>query len=159
MRIEVSSVSAEGSLFEGEEDAAILGLKASDLCTPAGAIRYRLVARRVGARLVVAGRIGLALRADCRRCGRNFSTFVEDSAFLCEYSPAEGQRDVDVTPDLRDALWLRIPLHPLCAESCRGLCPRCGRDLNEGPCGCPPAGGVDAGPWEALDRLGHPADD
>ena len=34
MRIEVSSVSAEGSLFEGEEDAAILGLKVSDYAAP-----------------------------------------------------------------------------------------------------------------------------
>ncbi len=24
----------------------------------------------------------------------------------------------------------------LCREGCKGLCPRCGKDLNEGPCGC-----------------------
>ncbi len=24
----------------------------------------------------------------------------------------------------------------LCSEDCRGLCPKCGKDLNEGPCGC-----------------------
>ena len=24
----------------------------------------------------------------------------------------------------------------LCSEDCKGLCPKCGRDLNEGECGC-----------------------
>src|SRR2546422_6619926 len=27
----------------------------------------------------------------------------------------------------------------VCRDDCRGLCPRCGKDLNAGPCGCPPA--------------------
>ena len=26
----------------------------------------------------------------------------------------------------------------LCREDCKGLCPHCGKDLNEGPCGCEP---------------------
>ena len=32
---------------------------------------------------------------------------------------------------------LALPTRPLCAEECRGLCPRCGANLNAGPCGCP----------------------
>ena len=24
----------------------------------------------------------------------------------------------------------------LCRDDCRGLCPKCGKNLNEGPCGC-----------------------
>src|SRR6266576_2037303 len=35
-------------------------------------------------------------------------------------------------------------------DDCRGLCPRCGKDLNAGPCGCPPA--VDQG-WQGLAAL------
>lgn len=30
-----------------------------------------------------------------------------------------------------------MPPYPLCREGCRGLCPRCGADLNLGGCGCP----------------------
>jgi len=30
-----------------------------------------------------------------------------------------------------------LPLKPLCREECKGLCSRCGADLNQGPCGCP----------------------
>ena len=39
------------------------------------------------------------------------------------------------------ALLLEFPLVPLCDEECKGLCPTCGANLNEGPCGCAPAEG------------------
>ena len=32
--------------------------------------------------------------------------------------------------------YLAIPYRMLCREDCKGLCPRCGKNLNEGPCGC-----------------------
>lgn len=38
---------------------------------------------------------------------------------------------------LREAVLLALPMRPLCREDCRGLCPRCGKLLNEGPCPCP----------------------
>ena len=33
-------------------------------------------------------------------------------------------------------LWLELPSKSLCREDCRGLCPQCGKNLNEGLCGC-----------------------
>lgn len=33
---------------------------------------------------------------------------------------------------------LNIPMKPLCRPECKGLCASCGKDLNEGPCGCTP---------------------
>ena len=38
---------------------------------------------------------------------------------------------------VREELILAGPQYVLCREDCRGLCPRCGKDLNAGPCGCP----------------------
>ena len=35
-------------------------------------------------------------------------------------------------------LILSLPSKVLCREDCRGLCPHCGKDLNEGLCGCKP---------------------
>jgi uncharacterized protein len=43
-----------------------------------------------------------------------------------------------------------MPMQPLCRPDCRGLCPSCGKDLNEGPCACPPQ---DEGPFQALRGL------
>ena len=33
-------------------------------------------------------------------------------------------------------LLLSLPMKSLCREDCRGLCPQCGHNLNNGECGC-----------------------
>jgi DUF177 domain-containing protein len=45
-------------------------------------------------------------------------------------------KTIDVGPALREQILLAIPSAPLCDEACKGLCPRCGKDLNAGECGC-----------------------
>ena len=37
---------------------------------------------------------------------------------------------------LTECLELSLPFRFLCSEDCKGLCPRCGKNLNDGPCGC-----------------------
>ena len=53
-------------------------------------------------------------------------------------------------PFVEEQLQLEIPMKPLCREGCRGLCPRCGADLNVAPCACAEA---PDGRWEALKDL------
>lgn len=43
---------------------------------------------------------------------------------------------LELAPMLREQLILASPMHPLCSDECLGLCARCGKDLNEGPCRC-----------------------
>ena len=43
-----------------------------------------------------------------------------------------------------------LPMQPLCRPDCRGLCARCGQDLNQGACACPPE---EDGRWGALRQL------
>lgn len=52
---------------------------------------------------------------------------------------------------------LNLPTHPLCRPDCAGLCPRCGANLNPGPCGCaaPPPDPR----WAALAALRSSNDD
>ena len=67
---------------------------------------------------------------------------------------------LDLAPMLREQLILASPMHPLCSEECLGLCARCGKDLNEGPCRCgeEPTGS----PFEVLrtmkEKLRDPGD-
>ena len=43
---------------------------------------------------------------------------------------------LDLDEPARSLLLSEFPSRVLCREDCRGLCPVCGRDLNEGPCSC-----------------------
>lgn len=58
---------------------------------------------------------------------------------------------VDLAPMLREQVILAAPMHPLCKPDCLGLCPQCGNDLNERPCGC--AAEPTGGPFRILRAL------
>jgi len=45
--------------------------------------------------------------------------------------------EIDLTPLVHEQAILSLPTRPLCAEDCRGLCPRCGTNLNVATCDCP----------------------
>jgi len=105
-------------------------------------------------------RIDGAVAGPCRRCLTDARVEVRDEA---HYIFAEGAGDETDDPDvllidpgayeldLRQAVreqWLlAAPGFLECRPDCKGLCPRCGADLNAGPCDCPPA--TDAR-WDAL---------
>jgi uncharacterized protein len=63
---------------------------------------------------------------------------------------------LDLAPMVREQIILAAPMHPLCREECRGLCPRCGKDLNEGSCRCPAESR--GGPFDVLRTLRPKAD-
>jgi len=44
--------------------------------------------------------------------------------------------EIDVEPLMRERLVLAIPYAPLCKPDCKGLCSKCGANLNESECGC-----------------------
>jgi uncharacterized protein len=58
---------------------------------------------------------------------------------------------LELAPMLREQVILAAPMHPLCKEDCLGLCARCGKDLNEGPCRC--AAEPTGGPFHVLRSL------
>jgi uncharacterized protein len=43
---------------------------------------------------------------------------------------------LDLTEIVRQAIFLALPMHPLCQRDCAGLCPQCGQNLNMGQCEC-----------------------
>ncbi len=82
----------------------------------------------------------------CARCLKEFSrTFrYEGAAYLTEELEDEDNEDyyllddgfADLDEIARDAMIFNFEPRVLCKSDCRGLCPKCGKDLNEGPCGC-----------------------
>lgn len=60
-------------------------------------------------------------------------------------------RNIDVLQDAVDALLLAVPVKILCKENCKGLCPNCGKNLNDGPCFCRPESRDSR--WDALKNI------
>ena len=52
---------------------------------------------------------------------------------------------------LREQVLLALPMQKVCDEACKGICPLCGRNRNEGECGCSPVAADDR--WSALRNL------
>lgn len=86
------------------------------------------------------------LDAVCDRCGKAFlqEKEVPYSCMLAEELQNEDNDEivlledgcVDVGDLARTAFILGMDTKTLCSEDCKGLCPRCGADLNLGPCSC-----------------------
>ena len=104
----------------------------------------------------VAGTLRVDWSDTCRRCLRDVGGplvidveeryAVEDpDAFPIEH----GQ--IDLASMVRENVLLGIPDAPLCRDDCPGLCPMCGADLTDGPCGCDPV--VRDERWAVLDQL------
>lgn len=70
---------------------------------------------------------------------------VTDAEAEIGYYTGDGVELEDV---LREQILLAVPLRALCSEECKGLCPHCGKNLNEGPCSC--AEPVEDPRWAAL---------
>lgn len=58
---------------------------------------------------------------------------------------------LDLEPILKEQVILLLPVKPLCAEDCRGLCPHCGANLNTEACAC--AAERPASPFARLTKL------
>jgi uncharacterized protein len=70
----------------------------------------------------------------------------KDPDLVMRGSHTLGSQDLDVVffPEpvldeqalVREQFQLQVPMHPLCRETCAGLCPECGKNLNKGRCSC-----------------------
>ncbi len=93
------------------------------------------------------GELKAELELVCSRCLAKFrqtfsvpvaEVFTNREAALAsddEIGFFEGD-ELDIAPALLKALFMELPLRPLCWPDCQGLCPNCGADLNLGPCAC-----------------------
>ena len=151
MKILVARIPEEGSHYEGSDPGSIMEIENDPLIQAFGEVGYRLYAQRVSGELVVRGTLTAGVEMRCARCSEFFSTTVAVSDFLRAYPAPEGTDSVDITADLREEILLHIPGFAVCGAECRGVCPQCGANLNEGPCECKKDEGP--GPWSALDGL------
>lgn len=124
----------------------------------AGPVRAELTARSRGTAVTVSGRVEAVAEVRCHRCLEPVrlpitAPYEEEFRPLVEGEPpGPGIEEADnvhlVAGDAVDlgetilaAVLLELPMRVVCRPDCRGLCPRCGQNLNEGTCDCPAEGG------------------
>jgi uncharacterized protein len=134
--IEVS-VPADDPAFVGLGVNLTAPVRVTGLLQAAGEGTYRLAGRAEG-----------TAKGECRRCLKELSLPFDvqfDAVFTTSqdmlddpgvYQLSEPVTQIDLSEAIREEVGLAVPTYALCREECAGLCPRCGADLNEGPCGC-----------------------
>ncbi|MBQ7064548.1 MAG: DUF177 domain-containing protein [Firmicutes bacterium] len=114
--------------------------------------------------LRVTGEVETMIHMPCSRCMEDVEVPLQigfEQRFIQENPDRTDPEDEDLevfqgfTLDLEEfvinEMRLGIPMKPLCREDCKGLCPHCGHNLNEGPCGCDPH--EEDPRWDALKRM------
>ncbi len=112
--------------------------------------------RKVGEEIAITGQVSSCVQMSCARCLKPHQEEIHDS-FDVIYLPTPEKthpleeielneadmnviyytgEELNLTELAREQVLLLLPVKPLCKADCAGLCPSCGKDLNEGPCSC-----------------------
>ncbi len=96
--------------------------------------------------ILLNGEIKTDLQVSCARCGCdfNYSEPIPLTAKITDKLANEDEEEfilmtdfaIDADELVRSAIILELPNKFLCREDCKGLCPKCGKNLNEGSCSC-----------------------
>jgi uncharacterized protein len=124
---------------------------------------------RTGSRYLMQAGVSAVIKAECSRCLGPFEHKletgfelifqrgekvdipggVEEEDFVLLTQQAE--YCYDIFPRVRESVVLELPMRYLCGDDCRGICPGCGRNLNDEECECADEGGDPR--WSALKGL------
>lgn len=128
--------------------------------------------KRQGQRVVVTGRFSATAVFTCDRCLGEFHLPLDSDFRIDLELPTEGIREIEekdhychdnemdmdiiengeinITDILQQQLYLAMPMKKLCSEECRGMCSKCGVNLNYEQCRCPPD---TSSPFSVLAKL------
>jgi uncharacterized protein len=121
---------------------------------------------KTGTQLSLKAKIETVGMFECDRCLTHFDARLS-SSYRMYYVPEGGSHAnidrteiqivpsglsvIDISEDVQQTILLSVPLKLLCSEECEGLCPKCGRNLNTGPCTCTDI--ITDSRWEKLRSL------
>ena len=155
MRLNVDQIPDAGLTLKQTISQDVFGTEFPDgvLSRP---LTVSLKASRTDEKVWVKGVLAGELRLTCSRCTKVFHqefripfstlyvshlserencvevTAEQDSP---DYAQFDGDA-IELLEDMKQNIMLELPISPICQEACRGLCPKCGADLNLGQCGC-----------------------
>lgn len=146
-----------------------------DFCSPQAKGFGKIQLWRTNQNVSLHGDVSLETHQTCDRCALSFDRALEIhlTRHLAPYFENPEQKadeeeetelseedlnfsyyhgeEIDLGNILAEEVFLAIPMTFLCREDCRGLCPNCGKNLNQGPCPCEQA--PEGSPFSALKDL------
>ena len=146
MIIKISNLS-DGSynyIFEGE--AAQIGLSEPYN----GKYKSKIELSKFQDQIILNSETKIEAGMVCDRCGEKYNQVIksdhkmvyllrgteeENESVDVVYLNADADK-INIKDDVRDYALLAIPMKKLCTKDCKGLCYRCGKNLNEGACEC-----------------------
>ncbi|MBI5560328.1 MAG: DUF177 domain-containing protein [Deltaproteobacteria bacterium] len=156
MKIKIDEITEEGLSLdvteEGKNIEALAGPARFSIVSP---VKAHLDIRRSDGGIDVDGEMSVKVSFPCSRCLKDFESPVEarftnrlDLGIPTSEREKELAREelevtfiegteLDTSLILMEEISLALPIKPLCMEGCKGLCPVCGANLNEGLCPCP----------------------
>jgi uncharacterized protein len=123
--------------------------------TLVGLVRGEITLSPVGKTVLAHGHVSVTVTLRCARCLRlhdaELYVAVDKECSLLQIDDPKSYSDsgddlpsipilsgdqVDLSELVRQLVVINLPPRSLCRADCKGLCPQCGADLNDGPCGC-----------------------
>ena len=123
-------------------------LRYGTCCPVSEPVNAEGIVRNTAGVLMMTGAVRTCLHGICDRCASEFTRDVDipiNVVLVTELAdednedewvfPLEGD-SADLEDIIRTVFVLNMDSKLLCKEDCKGLCHRCGKDLNDGPCSC-----------------------
>lgn len=156
IKVNVQLLEQESEHLSGELPAAEIAEGFSDLLISfAHPLHYELEVERQPQGLLMTGILRLPITCKCRRCLKSFEDSVEIPDFSALAS-MEGEDAItcegdfaDLTPFLREDIYLLLPTNPLCSPNCHGLV----KPSEAGVSDSEPPEESGGSPWGTLDQL------
>jgi uncharacterized protein len=118
-------------------------------------LTFHAIIYRAGGKYVLDGKLQGGLRLSCDRCLESYRFEVRSTfrLFLAMPLPQKTEEEIELSDEdmmtdfvtgeevdlgeiMREQIFLALPMKSICRPTCEGLCPKCGENLNVGPCGC-----------------------
>lgn len=160
---------------------ALVAERFQEFCAPESKMSGDVLLLRTHTNVTLQGKVRLEIQPKCDRCGKVFARELEvplhrhlapyfgnpderreageeeveldgeDMEFSCYHHD-----EIDLAEIIAEEVLLALPMGFHCREDCKGLCPRCGADLNRAPCACPTP--ETASPFSTLKSLKFPSE-
>ena len=134
MKIKVEKIKDKAIEIEEETPASSWELDSFDI-TFVNSILLKSKFFRVRNEIVAETRVTTHRDVVCSRCLRQVRQAIEQS-FTKSYKDSEVGECLEINSDIREDILLNFPMQALCKQDCKGVCSRCGVDLNHQECEC-----------------------